>query len=456
MNDLLASVLAATESANAAASRGNAGPVIVSQNHDPSAINWVAGVTDPGEMIGCGAYQQLRRLAGESDTVYQARLNALMPTLPAADRAKIESAMRAAANRRAGLDTSNGRVRMMVAGKPAWHGLGVNVAEAVTSEDAIRLAGMNWRVGKIGLQYLNPVTGAMSNADGNYGIVREDTGAMLGSVGSRYQPFQNADGFDFLDSIVGKFGARYESAGSLYGGSKVWMLVHLPKQSFAVNGTDRVEPYVLFTNSHDGTSAARVFPTTHRVVCANTLRVGCKADQGKGMVIRHTGNLAARVAKAQQSMGLAIQGIAEFQNAAETLAMKKIEPLPYFQGLLDAVCDVTAAQTMVGADALAATLAVTDADRKVEAARIQKSINQRKGLLEELLQRYESPTNGVAGMRGSGWAALNAATEAADHGKLGGRTTGADKASRRFESIFDGNADDVKQVAYAQAMAMAT
>jgi hypothetical protein len=46
---------------------------------------------------------------------------------------------------------------------------------------------------------------------------------------------------------------------------------------------------------------------------------------------------------------------------------------------------------------------------------------------------------------------LNAVTESADHGKLGGRQTGADKASRRFESVVNGAADEVKQVAYQTA-----
>ncbi len=51
-------------------------------------------------------------------------------------------------------------------------------------------------------------------------------------------------------------------------------------------------------------------------------------------------------------------------------------------------------------------------------------------------------------MRGTGWAAFNAVTEAADHGKLGGRYIGNEdeKASRRLESVVDGRADEVKQV----------
>src|SRR4051812_8919737 len=59
----------------------------------------------------------------------------------------------AAANRMAGLDTTGGRVAVMVAGQPAWHKLGVNVAAAVNSADALRLAGLNWTVRKDQLFY---------------------------------------------------------------------------------------------------------------------------------------------------------------------------------------------------------------------------------------------------------------------------------------------------------------
>src|SRR5689334_3133027 len=115
MRTLLDGILDATESTL----RNGGGPVILSENHNLGSIDWVAGVTDPGEMIGCGRYQQLRRLANESDAAYLARLRVLLQQIPAADREKIEGTLKAAAIRRAGLDTSNGRVNVMIAGELA-------------------------------------------------------------------------------------------------------------------------------------------------------------------------------------------------------------------------------------------------------------------------------------------------------------------------------------------------
>ena len=53
--------------------------------------------------------------------------------------------------------------------------------------------------------------------------------------GNRYKPIQNEEGFAFLDGVLEEYGARYETAGSLYGGSQVWMLAHLPRHLFAAS-----------------------------------------------------------------------------------------------------------------------------------------------------------------------------------------------------------------------------
>src|SRR5215475_3021489 len=148
------SILDATEARiNGTSLTGGSGnPTILSVNNDLSSINFVAGLADPGEMIGCGMYQQLRRQAGETDQAYAARLRFELTSLPAEHRATIEAALIGAAQKRAALDVSTGQVALLVAGQQAleahWHGLGVRVAEAVTSEQAERLAKLDWTVEK--------------------------------------------------------------------------------------------------------------------------------------------------------------------------------------------------------------------------------------------------------------------------------------------------------------------
>jgi phage/plasmid-like protein (TIGR03299 family) len=435
----------------------HSGPVILSEQHDTGRINWVGGVTDPGEMIGCGRYQELRRLTGEGDAEYQERLTLLLPTLPREHREKIEAAMRTAANARAGLDTTGGRVALMVAGQHAWHKLGVNVRDAVSSADALNLAGLGWQVKKQPHAYKHPVTGEWLESKLSFSVVRQDSGAELGAVGSRYKPFQNSDGFAMLDGVLGSFGAKYEAAGSLYGGKRVFMLVKLPEQAFSVGHRDQVDAYALFTNPHDGSGVAECFATSERVVCANTLRVARAGKKG-GLKIRHTGDLKQRVADARQALNLTVQGFTEFKEQAEVLGRT---PMPnithYCNDVLDAVLDVTLADMKKGADVLAAMIEADAAERELARKSIAAKIERRGEILQDMLERYESERCGLNGQRGTAWAAVNAVTESADHGKLGGKFVGSEnaKASRRFESILTGEADEAKQVAYDRALALA-
>src|SRR3990167_966436 len=113
---------------------------VVSENHDLDGINWVAGLSDPGEMVRCGYLPEIRRLANEQDEIYAERIRPIVMALPKTERDQIMGS----AIKRASLDTSNGRINVMVAGKAPWHGLGVNVDKATTSAEAIKFAGLDW------------------------------------------------------------------------------------------------------------------------------------------------------------------------------------------------------------------------------------------------------------------------------------------------------------------------
>ena len=48
-------------------------------------------------------------------------------------------------------------------------------------------------------------------------------------VSDRYRIVQNEEAFQFTDDLLGE-GVTYETAGSLQGGKKVWMLAKLPEK----------------------------------------------------------------------------------------------------------------------------------------------------------------------------------------------------------------------------------
>ena len=124
-----------------------------------------------------------------------------------------------------------------------WHGLGKRVVEAPNSREAIRHAGLEWEVVREPMftthhSELMPVPGTFAN-------VRESDGKVLGVVGNTYKIVQNSDAFDFVDGIIGG-DVRYETAGSLHGGKKIWLLARLPETKIV---GDAVVPYLCFTNN---------------------------------------------------------------------------------------------------------------------------------------------------------------------------------------------------------------
>lgn len=158
-----------------------------------------------------------------------------------------------------------------------WHGLGVHVEEAPNSEDALRIAGLNWEV-----QQKFILTNDHQLIDGYKANMRYSDGAILGIVSDRYKIVQNHEAFAFTDALLGE-GVRYETAGSLQGGKRVWLLARLPEQHIA---DEEFENYLVFSNSHDGTNAVKVAVTPVRVVCHNTLNLALSTARRSWSTIR--------------------------------------------------------------------------------------------------------------------------------------------------------------------------
>ena len=143
-----------------------------------------------------------------------------------------------------------------------WHGLGTRVLEAPASKEALELAGLNWKV----LQ--EPVYTEQNELVPGYKVnIRDSDRKTLGVVTERYKVIQNEEAFAFTDELLGE-GVRYETAGSLMEGRKVWLLAHMPHE-YMISG-ERISPYLVFSNTHDGSGAVKVAVTPIRVVCNNT------------------------------------------------------------------------------------------------------------------------------------------------------------------------------------------
>lgn len=195
-----------------------------------------------------------------------------------------------------------------------WHGLGTIVAEAPSSSEALRLAGLDWEVEQ---QAIFTNSGVVEGFKAN---VRSTDKKALGVVSDRYKIIQNKDAFAFTDKLLGA-GVRYETAGSLQGGKKIWLLATLPKE-YIIAG-ERISPYLVFSNTHDGSGAVRVAITPIRVVCNNTLNLALNtATRSFSMV--HTGDIRGKVNEAKQTLFMADQYMENLGREFERLRKVKV------------------------------------------------------------------------------------------------------------------------------------
>lgn len=209
-----------------------------------------------------------------------------------------------------------------------WHGLGTMVAEAPNSKDALRLAGLNWKV----LQ--EPVyTENEELIQGYKANVRDTDRKVLGVVTDRYKVIQNEEAFAFTDTLLGE-GVRYETAGSLQEGRRVWMLARLPRE-FIIGG-ERISPYMVFSNTHDGSGAVKTALTPIRVVCNNTLNLALRTAKRSWSMI-HTGDISGKIEEAKNTLLLADEYMTvlgqEFENLRKIKLSEK-QVLDYIKILL--------------------------------------------------------------------------------------------------------------------------
>ncbi|ROR28504.1 phage/plasmid-like protein (TIGR03299 family) [Mobilisporobacter senegalensis] len=172
-----------------------------------------------------------------------------------------------------------------------WHGLGIRVEEALSSTEALEKAGLDWRVIQKELVTSDgvPIEGYKAN-------VRDSDCRVLGVVTDRYKIVQNQEAFAFTDELLGK-GVRYETAGSLQEGRKTWLLAKLPSE-YIIAG-DRISPYLVFSNSHDGSGAIKIAMTPIRVVCQNTLNLALNTAE-RMWTANHTGNIQIKLDEAKE------------------------------------------------------------------------------------------------------------------------------------------------------------
>lgn len=202
--------------------------------------------------------------------------------------------------------------------------LGTDVRSAASPQDALALAGLDWRCEAaplVGLFGDDPGTADRKPVTSHVCNYRSDSLTQLGVVSSGFQPIQNTDMADFAQTLI-ELGENVvlESAAALNGGRKVFMM--LAGDQFSVGRQDVSQCYFMLANAHDGSMSFRAVPTTTRLVCQNQLR--SMMHSHSTFTIRHTSSAMDRLEQARQTIVHYEQAQEELIAQVRTLADRQV------------------------------------------------------------------------------------------------------------------------------------
>jgi phage/plasmid-like protein (TIGR03299 family) len=182
-----------------------------------------------------------------------------------------------------------------------WHGLGTKVPAEISAADMIRAANLAWSVS------VRPAPGARRlkrDIYDHYLIERdpvelEKEKVVLGLAGRRYTPLQNVDAFGFFEPFIKNKWATFCTAGALGNGQRVWVQAQFSGE-IVITPRDKIQKFILLSNSHNGSGAVKILFTPIRVVCQNTLNFSLKNQHSLTIKsISHTKHIAERLVGAR-------------------------------------------------------------------------------------------------------------------------------------------------------------
>lgn len=202
--------------------------------------------------------------------------------------------------------------------------LELNIDNFEHTMNLLENTGLNWEVKKE--QFVHE-SGLITD---HYGIFRYDQGmdtpvSCLGSVKSRYTPFQNWELADTVVRATQGIGIETNRGGTLGGGRKVYLQAELPEEYVGKSGVKR---WVTCLNSHDGSSSIAFGSTNTVIVCQNTF-YRAHRETNK---FRHTVTAKARIE-------MAIEQFQDTINADKKLfdSFKRMSEMAPKQNLVQAV-----------------------------------------------------------------------------------------------------------------------
>lgn len=337
-----------------------------------------------------------------------------------------------------------------------WHFKGVRDVKACTTAfDVIQAAKLDFTVAKcelfanmpstdaeIDLQFENE--GLIADRDSgnilyggrtyrkledNFATYRTDSNIPLGLVKSKYTIVQNRDAFKFFDDAIGPGKAIWDTAGCFDNGRRVFVSAKLP-DTITVNGKDKIDNYLVFTNSHDGSGSVSIMFTPVRIICQNCLP-GARRQAEQFIRFRHTQSVHGNINEAAEILGIARKQEEMMEIEFNKMAQKKMndmQVMDYIAALHLNAEEYNAVKQIPGG----MSLLYYRNNNVVQEA----NISTRK--LNMLVNTFEYYTDGPGqfDIAGTAWGAFNAVT--------GYYSNVANlKDAKRMDSLLYGNAGSV-------------
>ena len=225
-------------------------------------------------------------------------------------------------------------------GLPWSSGIGKKIEGIKTSKEVIEESGLNFIVNKCELVAKMPfsITGnnKINENDGDfahngnifrevpnaYATYRTDLNIPLGLVKQKYEVVQNMDAFAFFDDAIGENKAIWTRAGYYGLGHKIFLTAKLPIET-TVNG-DKIDNYLVFSNSHDGSSSVDILFSPIRVICTNMLNSAFDSASSH-IRLKHTKNVNERIQEGSRILRIACEHAKTSEQLYQSLTTIKMD-----------------------------------------------------------------------------------------------------------------------------------
>ena len=345
-------------------------------------------------------------------------------------------------------------------GYPWSNGVGTDVTDCVTAREVMEKANLDWRVKKCevmakmpftfneyddSLNDIDKINGSFvyegkvyRNLQGAYATYRADKNIPLGFVKEKYNVVQNTDAFTFFDEAIGFDKCKWEYAGAFGLGHKIFVTARIQLDTdITINGNkDYIENYLVFSNSHDGSSSITIMFTPIRVFCTNCLNAGL--DKAESYIrIRHTDSVKNKLTQGAEILHVACQRANHAKELYQYLGKIKLTDDEVLHYIIDNNLNDKEKSNLITFDPQYGYKRVLQKDYRILE---DTGISMRKANVIENMYSYYMDGIGQQHIAGTAWGAYNAVT--------GFYSNVANlEGAKRMDSLLYGNAQNVMQKA---------